>query len=144
MKIEISEELVERIQCLVDCGSYESTNHALEAAVHFLEEYEKEHEFELSIVRGMVQKAAEDVEKGNYRTYTDENLHEFFEDVIRRGRERALVQEGINALESGDFTTYTKENLHELFDEVKREGRLRRKRREERAKRLAKSKTVSD
>ena len=57
---------------------------------------------------------------------------------------RAIVQEGIDSLESGDFTVYTKENLHELFDEVKREGRLMRKRREERKKRLAKSKVIND
>ena len=89
MKIEVSEELAERIQRLVDCGSYESTNHALEAAVHFLEEYEKEHEFELSIVRGMIRESANAMERGDYKEYTKENLHELFDDVKRRGRLRA-------------------------------------------------------
>ena len=89
MKIDISPELAERIQRLVDCGSYQSTDHAFETAVHLLEEYEKEHEFELSIVRGMVQQAAEDMEKGNYSVYTDENLHELFDEIKREGRLRA-------------------------------------------------------
>lgn len=86
MKIDISPELAERIQHLVDCGKYESTDHALEGAVHLLEEYEKEHEFELSIVRGMVQQATEDMEKGNYSVHTDENLHELFDEIKREGR----------------------------------------------------------
>lgn len=89
MKIEISPELAECLQGMVDCGSYESVDHALKAAVHLLEEYEKENEFELTIVRGMVRQAAEAVERGEYRTYTDENLHELFDDVKRRGRIRA-------------------------------------------------------
>ena len=89
MKIELSKELMERLQRMVDCGNYESVDHALKAAVHLLEEYEKENEFELTIVRGMVRQAAEAVERGDYRTYTDENLHELFDDVKRRGRIRA-------------------------------------------------------
>lgn len=89
MKIEISTELTKRIQRLVDFGDYQSVDHVLEAAVDLLEEYEKEHEFELTIVRGMVRQAAEAVERGEYRTYTDENLHELFDEVKREGRIRA-------------------------------------------------------
>ena len=93
MNISVSKELAERLQRMVDCGSYESVDHALKAAVHLLEEYEKENEFELTIVRGMVQQAAEAVERGEYRTYANENLHEFFDDVKRRGRIRAERRE---------------------------------------------------
>lgn len=89
MKIDISPELAEHLQHMVDCSSYESVDHALEAAVHLLQEYEKEHEFELTIVRGMVRQAAEAVERGEYRTYTGENLHELFDEVKRKGRIRA-------------------------------------------------------
>ena len=89
MKMDINPNLTERLQRLVDCGSYQSVDAALEAAVHLLEEYEKKHEFELSIVRGMVQQASEDMKKGNYRVYTDENLHELFDEIKREGRLRA-------------------------------------------------------
>ena len=88
MKIDISPELAERIQRLVDCGNYQSTNHALESAVQLLEEYEIENEHELAIVRGMVRESAKAMERGDYKEYTDENLHELFDDVKRRGRRR--------------------------------------------------------
>ena len=131
MKINISEKLVKRLQGMVDCGSYESVDHALEAAVHLLEEYEKEHEFELTIVRGMVRQAAEDGKKGNYRVYTDENLHELFEEIKREGRLRAFVQEGIDALMNGDYVEYTDENLHELVEDVHQRGLERLRARDE-------------
>ena len=89
MKIDISPGLAERIQRMVDSDNYESMNLVLETAVQLLEEYEVEHEYELSIVRGMVRVAAEDMEKGNYRVYTDENLHELFDEMKREGRLRA-------------------------------------------------------
>lgn len=89
MKIEISEELAGRIQRMVDSGNYESFDHALNSAVQLLEEYEVKNEHELSIVRGMVREAAKSMERGDYREYTKENLHELFDDVKRRGRLRA-------------------------------------------------------
>ena len=39
-------------------------------------------------VHAMVLKGVEDLKNGDYVEYTDENLHEFFEDIKRRGRER--------------------------------------------------------
>ncbi len=89
MKIDTSPELAERIQSLVDSGNYQSVDHVLEAAVHLLEEHEVKNEHELSIVRGMVREAAKSMERGDYREYTKENLHELFDDVKRRGRLRA-------------------------------------------------------
>ena len=86
MKIDISPELVERIQRLVESGNYQSADHVLCTAVQLLEEYEVEHEHELSIVRGMVRQSAEDMKKGNYRVYTDENLPELFDEIKREGR----------------------------------------------------------
>lgn len=88
MKIDISPELAERIQRLVDCGNYASSEIVLEKAVCLLEEDNLQYEKELAKVRVMLKEADEDVKRGNYVEYTDDNLHEFFEDVIRRGRER--------------------------------------------------------
>ena len=89
MKIDISSELAERIQRLVDCGNYQSIEIVLDKAVCLLEEDKLQYEKELAKVRAMLKEAEDDVKLGNYVEYTDENLHEFFEDVIRRGRERA-------------------------------------------------------
>ena len=39
-------------------------------------------------VYAMVREGVQELKNGNYVEYTDENLHEFFEDIMRRGRER--------------------------------------------------------
>ena len=39
-------------------------------------------------VYAMVQEGVEALKNGDYVEYTDESLHEFFEDIKRRGRER--------------------------------------------------------
>ena len=89
MKIDISPELAERIQRLVDSDRYASVEAVVEKAICLLEEDEAEYEKELAKVRAMLKEAEEDVKRGDYVEYTDENLHEFFEDVKRRGLERA-------------------------------------------------------
>ncbi len=89
MKIEISLELAERIQRLADSDRYTSVGAVVEKAICLLEEDEAEYEKELTKVRAKLKEAEEDVKRGDYVEYTDENLHEFFEDVKRRGLERA-------------------------------------------------------
>ena len=100
MKIEIRPELAERIQRLVDSDKYTSVGAVVERAICLLEEDEAEYEKELAKVRAMLKEAEENVKRGEYVEYTDENLHEFFEDVKRRGRERAKIKalETLNAL----------------------------------------------
>ena len=89
MKIDISAELMQRIQRLVDSDRYKSVGAVVEKAVCLLEEDEAEYEKELAKVHSMLKESEEDVKRGDYVEYTDENLHEFFEDVKRRGLERA-------------------------------------------------------
>lgn len=49
-------------------------------------------DFKLAIkfpeVYAMVREGVKDLESGNYLEYTDETLHELFDDIRRRGRER--------------------------------------------------------
>ena len=100
MNITLSKELAERLQRLVDSGNYQSVETVIEKALCLLEEDEAEYEKELARVRAMLKEAEENVKRGEYLEYTDENLHEFFEDVKRRGRERARRKalETLNAL----------------------------------------------
>lgn len=100
MKIDISPELVERIQRMVDSDRYTSVGAVVEKAICLLEEDEAEYKKELAKVRAMLKEAEEDVKPGDYVEYTDENLHEFFEDVKRRGLERAKrrARETLDAL----------------------------------------------
>ena len=90
MKIDISPELAERIQRLVDCGNYESIEIVLDKAVCLLEEDNLQYEKELAKVRAMLKEAEDDVKQGRYRMYTDENLHELFDEIKREGRKRSI------------------------------------------------------
>lgn len=79
----------------------------------------------------MVRQAAEAVERSECRTYTNENLHELFEDVKIEGRLCAFVQKGIYALNDDEYIGYTDENLHEFVEDVQRHGLERLKARNE-------------
>ena len=89
MDISISPELAERIERFVNSDRYTSVDEVIEKAVCLLEEDEAAYEKEVAKVRAMLKEAEEDVKRGDYVEYTDKNLHEFFEDVKRRGIERA-------------------------------------------------------
>ena len=80
MKIEVSEELARLINCRVQSGEYPSASAVIEKALALLDEQDHE-------LRAFIQEGIDALENGDYVEYTDENLHEFFEDVHRRGLE---------------------------------------------------------
>ncbi len=88
MNISIREQHVEHIQSKVDSGMYPSSDAVIAKALALLDEHDDMLYAELSEVRKMVQEGVEALKNGDYVEYTDENLHEFFEDIKRRGRER--------------------------------------------------------
>lgn len=81
MNIPISKELAERIEHKVRSGNYPSADAVINKALELLDEHDDE-------LRAFVQEGIDALENGDYVEYTDENLHEFFEDVHRRGLER--------------------------------------------------------
>ncbi len=88
MNISIREQHVEHIQSKVDSGMYPSSDAVIAKALALLDEHDDKLYAELSEVRKMVQEGVDALKNGDYVEYTDENLHEFFEDIKRRGRER--------------------------------------------------------
>ena len=88
MYISVRDQDVERIQQKVDSGLYPSADAVIAKALALLDEHDDELSAELSEVRKMVQEGVDALKNGDYVEYTDENLHEFFEDIRRRGRER--------------------------------------------------------
>ena len=80
MKIDISPELAELIDSRVQSGEYPSASAVIEKAMKLLDEQDHE-------LRAFIQEGIDALNNGDYVEYTDENLHEFFEDVHRRGLE---------------------------------------------------------
>ena len=80
MNISISKELAERIEHKVESGYYSSADAVIDKALELLDEHDQD-------LRAFIQEGIDALENGDYVEYTDENLHEFFEDVHRRGLE---------------------------------------------------------
>ena len=88
MDISISEKLWARIKQKVDCGYYPSVEIVLENAMFHLDEADEAASIDSPEIRAKVQAGIDDLRNGRYTVYTKETLHELFEDIKRRGRER--------------------------------------------------------
>ena len=84
MAIEISEELLKRVQWKVDAGIYSSPDEVIEHALELLDEYD----VEIARMRDLVQEGLDDIKAGRYTTYTEETLDSLVEDVKRRALKR--------------------------------------------------------
>ena len=82
MNIDISKELAERIERKVESGEYPSPEAVLRKALQVLEEYEDG----TIAMRASVQEGIDALERGDFTTYTKENLHELFDEVKHEGR----------------------------------------------------------
>lgn len=69
------------------------TKHGRKAMVALsVEDYENLKEAALDRLRTEIRKGIDEYEAGNYTTYDREGLKQLFEDVKRRGRERAGIK----------------------------------------------------
>ncbi|MGH2544805.1 MAG: ribbon-helix-helix domain-containing protein, partial [Ardenticatenaceae bacterium] len=84
MNIAINERDQERIRRKVEAGLYRSPDEAIARALELLDA----HDEEFAELQSKVQKGIEELENGQFADYTDETLHELFEGVKRRGRQR--------------------------------------------------------
>ena len=72
------------IEQMVESGLYKSTAEAIDAAISLLDERNKK----LETLRKDVKAGLDQLERGEYTDYTDESLHELFDGIKQRGRER--------------------------------------------------------
>ena len=80
MDIFINDQNQEWIKQKVESGEFDSADEVLAKARELLDKYHDD-------LRAKVQEGLEQLERGEYTEYTDETLHELFDDVSRRGRE---------------------------------------------------------
>lgn len=79
---------MEHIERKVKSGIYPSSDAVIAKALALLDEHDKSLAEELASVQARVQEGIEALRSGNYSEYTNETLHELFDDVRRRGIER--------------------------------------------------------
>ncbi len=75
------QKLIER---MVAAGLYKSADEAIDAAISLLDEHSRKP----AALREDVQAGLDQLERGEHTGYTGESLHELFDGVKRRGRER--------------------------------------------------------
>ncbi len=92
MDISLNQGHRERIKRKVEAGLYGSTDEAIARALDLLDEFDEE----LAELRAKIQQGIEQLENGQYAEYTDETLHQLFEGVKRRGRERRKTHQSSN------------------------------------------------
>jgi hypothetical protein len=77
MDVELSLQTQQRIQGLLAVGSYSSAKEVVDAGVMLLD------------LKIKVQKGVDDIDEGRSISFeTNEQLHDYFDDVKKRGRDR--------------------------------------------------------
>jgi Arc/MetJ-type ribon-helix-helix transcriptional regulator len=79
MKISIDSQNQEWIKSKIESGEFSSADELLAKARELLDEYHED-------LQSRVQEGLEQLERGDSTRYTDETLHQFFDDIDRRGR----------------------------------------------------------
>jgi antitoxin ParD1/3/4 len=88
MEVQLTPDHEAFIARSVQTGRFSSADEALRAAVELLERRETE----LQAVRVFVQEGLDDLDAGNCEAFTDENLHELFDGIQSRGRQRLAAE----------------------------------------------------
>ena len=85
MQISIDERYLEHIERKVKSGSYASPDAVIAKALALLDEHDESLADECDGVRARILEGAKALDDGDFSEYTDETLHELFDDVRRRG-----------------------------------------------------------
>ena len=84
MEVQLTRDLEAFIEHSVQIGRFSSPSEAVREAVELL----ARREADLLATREFVAEGLADLDAGAYEEFGDENLHELFEGVASRGRER--------------------------------------------------------
>jgi antitoxin ParD1/3/4 len=88
MEVHLTPEQQAFIEESVREGRFASSDDAVRQAVTLL----KARELELAETRTFVGQGVDDLDAGRYEEYTDETLHEMFDDIKRRGLQRLAAE----------------------------------------------------
>lgn len=94
MNIVLSPELENLINEELQTGDYFSPSDVLREGLLLLKESKLPREVRRENLRREIQKGIDAMRAGNYTTYNTDELDDFIEDIIKRGREKMNKQNG--------------------------------------------------
>jgi antitoxin ParD1/3/4 len=86
MHVSLTPHLDEYVRKKVESGLYSSSSEVVREALRLMEEQDRLREIRLEELRKEIQKGIDQIEREEYTEYTEETLHQLFEDVKARGR----------------------------------------------------------
>ena len=87
MEISISQQNLDHIKRKVDSGIYQSPDAVMAKALGLLDEHDESLARELDALAAKVQDGIDALGNGKSTEYTDDTLHQLFDEVKHRGRE---------------------------------------------------------
>ena len=94
MDISVNDQNQNHIKRKIDSGMYSTSDDVLAKALALLDEHDEGLAGELEDVRRSIEVGTEQLRNDQYTEYTDETLHELFDKVKQRGRERLASESG--------------------------------------------------
>ena len=94
MEIILTPEMEKMISEELATGNYISPTHVLCEGLLYLRTHRIPKEVRLENLRREVQKGIDDIRQGNYKTYNTDELGDFIEDIIERGKEKLSKKNG--------------------------------------------------
>lgn len=85
MNVSLTKELEEMINQKVQSGLYNSASEVIREGLRLLNEQDQLRQIRLETLRSEIQAGIDQIRAGQYKSYTSENLHEFFDGIIERG-----------------------------------------------------------
>ena len=94
MTITLTPELEKLVREKIAGGEYDSADAFVGEAVHRLVDEEKEEDTHRDEILARIQAAEAEIDRGNYREYDEETIHELAKDVHERGLKKLAAERG--------------------------------------------------
>ena len=94
MTITLTPELEKLVREKIAGGEYDSADALVGEAVHRLVDEEKEEDTHRDEILARIQAAEAEIDRGNYREYDEETIHELAKDVHERGLKKLAAERG--------------------------------------------------
>ncbi len=88
MHVSLTPYLEELVRDKVKSGLYNSSSEVVREALRLMDERDRLRDMRLEELRKEIQIGIDQVERGESTEYTTETLHELFDDIRARGKER--------------------------------------------------------
>lgn len=86
MNVSLTKELETMVNDKVASGNYHSASEVIREGLRLLQEQDQRKAAEIAYLKAEIQVGLDELDRGEYTTYTDETLHLLFEEIKREGR----------------------------------------------------------